>query len=70
MMTAGPAPHDRYRDRLALLADPAAVADVVGDGRRHYGRFHPGEPVWAVVVTELATGGFRTVELSDDPGPG
>jgi len=65
-MSTAPSPHDRYRDRLALLADPAAAAEVLGTGKRHYGRFHPGDPVWAVVVTELDDGGLRTVELSDD----
>ncbi len=70
-MTDERPPHERYRDRLALLAEPtAAVTELLGAGKRHYGRFHPGEPVWAVVVTELAGGGFRTVELSRDRLPG
>lgn len=63
-------PHERYRDRLALLADRTALSEVLGVGSRHYGRFHPGDPVWAVVVTELAAGGLRTVEFSADRLPG
>lgn len=69
-MILPPSPHERYRDRLALLAGPSPVPEVLGVGTRHYGRFHPGDTVWAVVVTELADGTLRSVELSDDPLPG
>ena len=60
-------PHDRYRDRLAALADEGALVPIVQTaGRRRswwarnlvwrctYGRFFPGQAPWATLVFAAA----------------
>lgn len=63
--------HERYRDRLAAVADPPPGAT------RHFARFHPGRSPWATVVdagpglvtTELfEDGSTRVRRFPDDPG--
>ena len=63
-----PSAHERYRQRLHALSEPAALAshldewararDIppVEQWERDYGRFHPGAPAWAVLAF---TGGTR-----------
>ncbi len=63
--------HDRFRSRLALLADDAFVSTLVGPGERSYGRFHPDRPVWATLVIERADGaGPRRLDVADEPVAG
>ena len=55
--------HERYRDRLSVLADDALVTEVVrswiGDANRvewsrHFGRFDPSRSPWATLVHQPA----------------